>query len=82
MRECLVNSIRSRLLSSFRAVFANYRDEDLAGATPDTIERWDSSNHFLLLQVVEEEFSIRIPETESGELLSFDAFETYLQNRV
>lgn len=76
-----MSTIEERLLQSFRSVFPNQSDAALRQATPETIAQWDSANHFTLLQVVEEDFDIRIPESAGGELLSFEAFEEYLHSR-
>jgi acyl carrier protein len=75
-------SIREKLLECFRCVFVNQSDEKLLSATPETLEGWDSTNHFLLLQVVEQEFGVRIPEKDGGELLSFCEIESYVRDRA
>jgi len=54
----------------------------LEGGSPTTLESWDSTNHFVLLQVVEEMFEVHISEREAGELLSFTEFEAYLNSRL
>jgi acyl carrier protein len=77
-----MSTIRDRLLHCFRLVFPEQIDSSLIGATPESIERWDSSNHFLLINVAEEEFGIRIPEEIGGELLSFTSFENYLSSTI
>jgi acyl carrier protein len=73
-------SLEQRLLQSFRAVFPNQSDSALLDATPETMKHWDSTTHFTLLQVIEEDFDIRIPEAAGGELLSFPDFEKYLSS--
>ena len=77
-----MDSIRDRLLQCFRTLFPGQPDAVLLAASPDTIARWDSTSHFLLLSAVEEEFELRIPESTGGELLSFDEFESYLDGRL
>jgi len=77
-----MKTIEDRLLQSFRIVFPNQSDSALRVATPETIGQWDSTTHFTLLQVIEEEFEIRIPESAGGELLSFQAFEECLGRRL
>ena len=74
--------IRDRLIGCFESVFPGQSADTLLTATPDSISTWDSSNHFMLLQVVEEEFKITIPERDGGELLSFDEMERYLASKV
>ncbi|HWQ56629.1 MAG TPA: hypothetical protein VN442_23275 [Bryobacteraceae bacterium] len=70
---------RTRLLTCFRAIFGEHTDSELLAAIPDTISNWDSGNHFILVQLVEEEFNVRIPERLGSELLSFVDFERYLE---
>ncbi|HEX4164130.1 MAG TPA: hypothetical protein VHZ55_01530 [Bryobacteraceae bacterium] len=74
--------MRDRLLECFHSVFAAQPGASLLSATPDTIADWDSTRHFLLLQSIEEEFEVRIPERTAGELLSFADFENYLQSKL
>lgn len=76
------DSIDERLLHTFQAVFPAHSDEQLRNGTPDTITNWDSSNHVMLIMVIEEAFDIRIPEREAGELLSFSEFKGYLSSRA
>jgi acyl carrier protein len=76
----LMSTVEERLLQSFRIVFPGESDSALRHATPETIAQWDSTTHFTLLQVIEEEFDIRIPESVSGEILSFDDFQEYLKS--
>jgi acyl carrier protein len=77
-----MSSLEQRLLACFESVFLGEPAARLATATPDSLSRWDSTNHFLLIQVIEEEFQIRIPERDSGDLLSFQAWAGYLADRV
>jgi hypothetical protein len=75
-----MSTVRQRLLTCFQTIFPEQTGEELLSATPDSVTRWDSSNHFLLLQVVEEEFGVRVPESVGGELLSFSDWDAYLEN--
>ena len=69
-------SAHDRLVRCFATVFPGA--QAIPEATPDTEPRWDSSSHVLLVQVIEDEFGVSIPEVAAGELLSFQAFESYL----
>ena len=73
-----MDNIRERLMACFTAVFPGLSAADSPTAGIDTLEAWDSSRHFMLMQVVEEEFGIRIPEQVVGEIGSFADLETYL----
>ena len=70
-----------RLLQCFRTVFTDESDTALKSANPDSLAKWDSTNHFILLQLVEEEFDLRIPEDEGGELLSFGDIKRYVDSK-
>ena len=77
-----MSELRQRLVSCFSTVFPGNSQDRLFEATPDSIAEWDSTNHFLLLQIIEEEFGLRISEQSGGELLSFEEFESYLSAKV
>ncbi|MDE3167737.1 MAG: hypothetical protein KGN36_18190 [Acidobacteriota bacterium] len=49
-------------------------------ATIDTVANWDSSNFFLLVQVIEESFGVPLPEEALAEIDSFAGFEDYLSS--
>lgn len=73
-----MNSPRERLISCFTTVFADLDDDAAPHASIDNVRAWDSSHHFMLMQVIEEEFGIQIPEEAMGEIDSFSGFEHYL----
>jgi len=73
-----MTELRQRLLNCFATLFPGNSQDRLIADTPDSIEGWDSTNHFLLLQIVEEEFGLQISEESGGQLLSFGEFEAYL----
>jgi acyl carrier protein len=49
------------------------------GATPDSIEQWDSLRHMNLVLALEDEFGVRFPEDEIDGLVSFPAIEQSLR---
>ena len=73
-----MNDLRERLVACFLAVFPGLSALEAPTATIDSIQGWDSSRHFMLMQVIEEEFGIQIPEEVVGEIESFAGFENYL----
>ena len=73
-----MDDIRPRLVKCFTAVFPGLSAAEVPGATIDTVRGWDSSRHFLLMHVVEEEFGIQLPEEAVGEIDSFSGFESHL----
>lgn len=76
----MTDSQRQRLIRCFATVFPEA--QVIPDASPDTLERWDSVNHFTLIQVIEDEFAVSIPESAGGELLSFRDFEAYLSPKI
>jgi len=74
----MTDPIETRLLQAFHTLFPSYTWDALRTGTPDSLAEWDSTNHFVLLELIEETFEIRIPERDGGELLSFAAFAAYL----
>jgi acyl carrier protein len=77
----MTDSLSSRLVRCFAATFPEIAEDRIQTSTPDSVARWDSFNHVDLIRVVEEEFRTSIPEAAAGELLSFRAFESYLESR-
>jgi len=74
-----MGATRQRLIGCFTTVFPKLAPEQVVAATLDSTHDWDSTRHFLLMQVVEEEFSLQIPEEMIGEMVSFAGFEDYLE---
>jgi hypothetical protein len=64
-----MSSLRERLATCFSAVFPGLGPDEAPMATIDTVAAWDSSHHFMLMQVIEETI---------GEIDSFAGFERYL----
>jgi acyl carrier protein len=75
-----MDSPHERLVNCFTAVFSGLPAEQAPTATVDTIASWDSTNHFMLKQVIEESFGIEIPEEVIGEVDSFSGFANYLES--
>ena len=73
-------TVRQRLLECFRAVFPNTSDEALAASSADTTSSWDSVIQVTLISIVEEDFGIRLPEEQYGELTSFASLLAFLEN--
>jgi acyl carrier protein len=76
-----MDNLHARLIACFTAVFPGLTPEEASTATIDTVPAWDSSHHFMLMQVIEEDFAIQIPEEVLGEIDSFAGFEDYLARK-
>ncbi|HEY7336931.1 MAG TPA: acyl carrier protein [Bryobacteraceae bacterium] len=77
-----MDQARQRLIRCFETVFPEAAGETMVLATPDSVERWDSQNHILLLNVIEEEFGFQFPPNAPDELMSFADLETFLSARA
>lgn len=73
-------SVRQRLLECFRVVFPNTSDADLTASSANTTSSWDSVTQVTLITVVEEDFGVRLPEEQYGELTSFASLLAFLEN--
>jgi len=77
-----MDDVRQRLVACFTAVFPGLSVMEAPAATVDNVRTWDSSHHFMLMQVIEEEFGIQIPEEVLGDIESFAGFENHLGGNV
>jgi acyl carrier protein len=69
---------RERLQRCFSAVFPALSADQIAQASPEETEAWDSLASLTLLEVVDEEFGVRIDPFEFAEVASFDRMLAYL----
>ena len=74
--------IDERLRQCFAVIFPSVPPGQIATASTDTVEAWDSIQHIRLVNVIEEEFNAVIDPEEAGELVSFQQFADYLRTRV
>lgn len=75
-------NIAECLLTCFSAVFPERSRQELASASRDSIEEWDSLASVTLLSLVNEEFQTDIDLFEFQELGSFDALLRYLEEAM
>jgi acyl carrier protein len=74
-----MTSVDERLRGCFQAVFPGINAAAIPAASTSTIADWDSVVQVTLISVIEEEFSIVIPEEQYGDLLSFGAWAALLE---
>lgn len=72
---------QSRLMRCFTCIFPSLTPAELLAATPQSLEAWDSLASVTLVAVVQEEFGVQIDLIELPELVSFDAFLTFLRSQ-
>lgn len=75
-----MNDTRSRLAKCFAALFPELNDHEIASASPDSVGSWDSLASVTLMSLLEEEFSVEIPEEDLEHLVSFELVLGYLNN--
>jgi acyl carrier protein len=77
-----MDSIRERLIACFIAVFPELSREQAPDVSIENFAAWDSSHHFILMQVIEEDFGFQIPEEKTSEIDSFHAIEDLLTQEL
>ena len=68
-----MNDVQARLTRCFAAVFPNIPDQQITGASLDTVEGWDSVAAATLVTTVEEEFGIEFDAEILGDLTSYQS---------
>jgi acyl carrier protein len=77
-----MDNLETRLVRCFSLVFTGMDEDSIRGARIETVEEWDSMALVTLINVVEEEFGVRIEPEELEELGSFRQFLEYLRPKV
>ena len=77
MVEPQVNA-RARLARCFSAVFPLLSDQEIASASVETVERWDSVAGVTLATTIEEEFGVELDGDALERLVSFGSILDYL----
>jgi len=70
-----MENIKEKIKTVMIAVFEVSPEKITENCSPDTIESWDSLKHLNLVLALEEEFDIRIPDEEVGNLNNFRNIE-------
>ncbi len=73
-----MNDLQGRLTRCFAAVFPNLTESQIATATLDTVEGWDSVAAATLITTIEEEFGVEFDIEAVGNLTSYQAISDYL----
>jgi acyl carrier protein len=67
-----------KLRRCFAAAFPDLPPEQVPSAGVDTMAEWDSLRAVVLVALIEEAFTIRIPARDYGQLRSYTAVRAYL----
>lgn len=73
-----MNDLQGRLSRCFAAVFPQLPESQIASASVDTLEGWDSVAAATLVTTIEEEFGVEFDVDSLGDLTSYHAIETAL----
>ena len=74
-----MNDLETRLKRCFSAVFPDLPDGRIMDASLDTVSEWDSVAQITLMQVIEDEFQVKIDEEDAEQLTSFQAWREHLR---
>jgi acyl carrier protein len=74
----LMNDTQARLAQCFSAVFPQLGKQEIASASLETVEGWDSVATITLVTVIEEEFGIQFEIDALERLVSFRSILDYL----
>ena len=73
-----MSASNERLRRCFQAAFPDLAPEEIASASVETVEDWDSLHAVILVALLEEAFAIRIPSRDYPRLRSHAAVREYL----
>jgi acyl carrier protein len=71
----------TRLRQCFATVFPDLSLDGIRGATPESVEGWDSLANLSLITVIEEEFAIQIGSEDVDQLVSFETVLDYVRHK-
>jgi acyl carrier protein len=74
-----VNDLQGRLSRCFAAVFPNLPESQIATASLDTVEGWDSVAAATLITTIEEEFEVEFDVESVENLTSYAAIARELE---
>ncbi len=77
-----MDDLNARLIGCFSIVFPDLPDGEIPKASTENTATWDSVAAITLMNVIEDEFQVRLDLEEIAELNSFDKVRTYVQQQV
>jgi acyl carrier protein len=77
-----MTDLRDNLLTCFAAVFPTLPPDRLVTASQSTVTEWDSLATVTLLNLVEEQLGIKLPDDAAEHLTSFAEALAYVQART
>ncbi len=77
-----MDHVEDRLARCFGALFPDLELPEIRRASIDSVAGWDSVATVTLINLVEEEFGVQVGLEDVAELMSFEEFRAYLEERV
>jgi acyl carrier protein len=77
-----MDNVEDRLARCFATLFPDLNQPEIRRASIDSVAGWDSVATVTLINLVEEEFGVQVGLEDVEELLSFEEFRAYLEERV
>jgi acyl carrier protein len=74
-----MSELESRLRSCFAAVFPALPEDRIPAASVETVPQWDSVAHITLVDMIQQEFQVRVDDSETETLTSYRAWIDRLQ---
>ena len=68
-----MSDIRNRLEQCFRLTFPKLSEEDIARASIESVDDWDSLATLNLTALIQEEFGFQISPAELDQMVSFES---------
>jgi len=72
------NEVTAKLKELFSDIFDIPQDKIQDDLSPDTIEKWDSFQHLLLISSIEETFNISLTADEVTEMVTFEKAKDFV----
>jgi len=77
-----MDTLTTRLTDCFQTVFPDIPRTTIPLASQSSVEAWDSTAAILLVNVIEEEFAIRVDLDRLEELDSFERIHRYVDDEL
>ena len=80
--ESSMTDIETGLAQCMHLVFQDLNDDDLADASMETVEAWDSLAAVTLNTLIEEQFGLRVDSADLDRFVSYAGILEYLRERL
>jgi acyl carrier protein len=77
-----MTNIKERLEKCFAVALPDLPQSEIPRASTSSVPKWDSLAMVNILALIEEEFSIQIPDDDLSRFSSFESIAAYLQSKT